>query len=261
MSASTLAVRDVTMHFGSLVAVDEVSLELAPGERRAMIGPNGAGKSTLFAIIAGLRKPTSGTVWLGDADLTSRSMHQRADRGVVTTFQHSSLFLRESALENVVLAALRRHPEGRLWPRSLARRTSLLAHARDQLEWVGLADLAATPADELSHGQRRQLELAIALAADPSVLLLDEPVAGMSRGETERFAALVRSLSAEVSILLVEHNLDLVWDLAERVTVLHVGRHLMTGTVEEVQASEKVGAAYLGEHDREDLFIDAGDPT
>lgn len=241
-------------HFGSLKAVDTVSLTVESGSRHAVIGPNGAGKSTLFALVAGTLAPTEGRIVLRGEDVTGMPEHQRAMKGLVRTFQHSSLFLRSSALENVVLSVQRQHgAQWSMW-RPLRRRADLLDRAHDLLSRIGLDDRWAAPAGSLSHGERRQLEVAVALGADPSVLLLDEPAAGMSAAETARFKQVVLDLPRQITVMLVEHDLDLVFGLADRVTVLHLGRHLMTGTPQEVRASDEVQRAYLGAEDTSDLF-------
>jgi branched-chain amino acid transport system ATP-binding protein len=255
---AALELRSVAQHFGSLKAVDDVSLSVESGSRHAVIGPNGAGKSTLFALIAGTREPSSGQVVVAGDDVTHMPEHRRASRGVVRTFQHSSLFLACTVLENVLLAAQRRHGASWSMLRPLSRRTSLHATASDLLDRVGLADRRAAAAGALSHGERRQLEVAVALATQPRLLLLDEPAAGMSPAETARFSDLVRALPDSVTVLLVEHDLDVVFELADRVTVLHLGRHLLTGTPDEVRASEEVQTAYLGAADSTDLFPEAG---
>jgi branched-chain amino acid transport system ATP-binding protein len=252
-----LSVRDIGVRFGSLQALSGVHLDLLPGERRALIGPNGAGKSTLFSVIAGTRRPTSGQVLVDGQDVTRLPVNRRVRLGVVTTFQHSSLFLRETALENVLLAVLAEQGQARGLLRPLSRRSELLARSADLLDQVGLTGREGQAAAALSHGERRQLEVGVALAARPRVLLLDEPAAGMSPAETARLAELVRSLPAEVTVLLVEHDLDVVFGIAERVTVLHLGEHLMTGSVQDVRASEEVQRAYLGDAHTDDLFEDA----
>lgn len=254
--APLLSVRGLGVRFGSLDALAGVDLDVTPGERRALIGPNGAGKSTLFSVVAGTRRPTSGQVLLAGNDITGTPVHRRVGLGVVTTFQHSSLFLRESALENVLLAVLREQGAGWDCLRPLRRRTQLLRRSAELLVQVGLGGREAQAAAALSHGERRQLEVAVALAAGPRLLLLDEPAAGMSPAETERLANLIRGLDPDVTVLLVEHDLDVVFDLADRVTVLHLGRHLMTGTVQEVRASDEVQQAYLGVADAGELFTD-----
>jgi branched-chain amino acid transport system ATP-binding protein len=252
-----LELRSVAQHFGSLKAVDDVSLAVEAGSRHAVIGPNGAGKSTLFALIAGTNTPTAGQVLLEGDDVTDMPEHRRATKGVVRTFQHSSLFLGCTVTENVLLAAQRR--AGASWSmlRPLRRRVALHDTALGLLDRAGLADRRGAVAGALSHGERRQLEVAVALATEPRVLLLDEPAAGMSPAETARFAELVRQLPSSVTVLLVEHDLDVVFELADTVTVLHLGRHLLTGAPDEVRASPEVQTAYLGAVDSTDLFPEA----
>ena len=255
MSAA-LELDAVSQHFGTLKAVDEVSFTVAPGSRHAVIGPNGAGKSTLFALIAGTRPPTAGRVLLHGKDITAMSEPRSVSAGVVRTFQHSSLFLSCTALENVLLAAQRRAGVSWSMLRPVRRRNELLDEAHGFLHQVGLGDRHHAPAGGLSHGERRQLELAVALACRPSVLLLDEPAAGMSPRETARLGEAIRGLPPDVTVLLVEHDLDLVFDIADTVTVLHLGRHLMTGTPEQVQGSPEVQTAYLGAGDSGELFLE-----
>ncbi len=249
-----LEVRAVSQHFGQLKAVDEVTLSVAPGSRHAVIGPNGAGKSTLFALIAGTLRATTGHVLLDGEDVTSVSEHRRVRRGIVRTFQHSSLFLSQTVLDNVLLAAQRR--AGASWSmlRPSRKRRDLVGEGQALLEQVGLGERHRARAGALSHGERRQLEVAVALGCRPRVLMLDEPAAGMSPAETARFSRLVTDLPSDVTVLLVEHDLDVVFGLADTVSVLHLGRHLLTGTPTEVKASEEVQQAYLGAADTSELF-------
>lgn len=256
--AAALRVEGLSRHFGSLKAVDEVSFEVRPGSRHAVIGPNGAGKSTLFALVAGALRATSGKVWLHGEDVTSLAEHARARRGLVRTFQHSSLFLTASARENVLLALQRKHGiQGRPWG-AITRRRALVAEADAVLEQFFLHHRAAQVAGALSHGERRQLEVAVALATSPSVLLLDEPAAGMSPADTQAFQEIVLGLPAEVTVLLVEHDLDLVFGVADQVTVMQLGRHLLTGDPAQVRSSDAVQQAYLGDEDTSDLFLQDG---
>ena len=245
--------------FGALHAVDGVDLALPAGARHALIGPNGAGKSTLFQLLAGGLRPTAGRVSLDGRDVTRLSDARRARLGVGQTFQHSSLFLSMTAAENVALAAER--VLGSPWS-PLPRRRPALADRVDQL--LADVDLLArrdVTVAALSHGECRQLELAVALATAPRVLLLDEPAAGMSPAESERLAALIHKLPADLTLLFVEHDLDLVFRLATRVTVLHLGKVLVSGTPEDVRGSREVQEAYLGTGRREDLFLAAAPST
>lgn len=249
-----LELRGVSQHFGSLKAVDGVSLTVARGARHAVIGPNGAGKSTLFGLVAGVRRPTGGRVLLDGQDVTAAPEHRRARQGIVRTFQTSSLFLSATAVENVVLALQR--VAGVSWSmlRPVRRRRELFDRARSLLEEVQLTGRDEAQAAALSHGERRQLEVAVALACRPRLLLLDEPTAGMSGAETANFTRLVEELPADLTIMLVEHDLDVVFGIADTVTVLHLGRHLFTGTPAAARASAEVQQAYLGAADTTDLF-------
>ncbi|MCX4721649.1 ABC transporter ATP-binding protein [Streptomyces virginiae] len=241
-----LELRSVSRRFGSFTAVDEVSLTVRPGARLAIIGPNGAGKSTLFGLISGTLPVSGGTILLDGQDVTRLPVHRRVGLGTAATFQHSSLFLRETVLENVMLAALLRTGRGLGGWRKVSARATEIDRARSLLYRVGLPDRHDLMVGALSHGERRQLEVAVALATEPRLLLLDEPAAGMSPAETERLTELIAALPAEVTVLLVEHDLDMVFELADTVTVLHLGRHLTTGTPDHVRASAEVQRAYLG---------------
>jgi branched-chain amino acid transport system ATP-binding protein len=254
MSTTALELDGLTKHYGSLRAVEDVSLSVQPGTRHAVIGPNGAGKSTLFALIAGTLPATAGRVVLHGQDVTGMAEHARATQGLVRTFQHSSLFLKSTALENVALAVQRQ--QGTQWSmlRPLRRRAAILDRSHELLTSIGLQDRSGALAGSLSHGERRQLEVAVALGTEPSVLLLDEPAAGMSAAETARFKQMVLDLPREITVMLVEHDLDLVFGLAQAVTVMHLGQHLMTGSPAEVRASDEVQRAYLGAEDTSDLF-------
>jgi branched-chain amino acid transport system ATP-binding protein len=244
----------LSRRYGSLVALDGVSLSVAAGARHAVIGPNGAGKSTLFALVTGSLRPSAGRVLFDGQDVTRRPDHARARAGMGKTFQHSSLFGSLPVLDNVAIATQRAAGRGMAMLRPAARHTAVTEQAMGQLELVGLAGRAAVPAAALSHGERRQLEVALALACSPRLLLLDEPTAGMSAADSARFAELVESLGAAVTVLIIEHDLDVVFRLATRVTVLHLGRVLADGTPSEVRADEMVQRAYLGDAAVEDLF-------
>ncbi|WP_406367868.1 ABC transporter ATP-binding protein [Streptomyces sp. NBC_01546] len=241
-----LELRQVSRQFGSFKAVDEVCLTVRAGARHAIIGPNGAGKSTLFGLISGTLPATSGSVLVDGQDVTRLPVDRRVGLGVAATFQHSSLFLRETVLENVLLAVLRRTGAGLGGWRKVSARAATVKQARTLLERVGLPARHEVAAAELSHGERRQLEVAVALATEPRLLLMDEPAAGMSPAETARLTELVAALPGEVTVLLIEHDLDMVFELADTVTVMHLGRHLKTGSPDEVRASAEVQSAYLG---------------
>jgi branched-chain amino acid transport system ATP-binding protein len=253
-----LSLSGVSRHFGALKAVDDVSLDVPAGARHALIGPNGAGKSTLFKLITGSMPVSAGTLVLAGEDLTGRTEPQRARRGISQTLQHSSLFLSQTVLQNVLLAAQRRH--GARY--SLVPRRQAVAHdrARALLADVGLEQRAGTPVAALSHGERRQVEVAVALACEPRLLLLDEPAAGMSPAESGRLVGLLQSLPESVTLVIVEHDLDVVFALATSVTVLHLGRVLLTGSPDEVRTSPAVQEAYLGTG-RESLFLDGSGPA
>jgi branched-chain amino acid transport system ATP-binding protein len=258
MSAPLLSLSGVTRTFGALTAVDGVDLDVPPGARHALIGPNGAGKSTLFKLITGAMPLSRGTVTFEGSDVTRLSEVQRARRGVSQTLQHSSLFLSQTVARNVLIAAQRQHPSRR----SLLPRRQAAAHDRVRalLADVGLEQRAQTPVSALSHGERRQLEVAVALACEPRLLLLDEPAAGMSPAESSRLVGLLNSLPESVTLVIVEHDLDVVFALATSVTVLHLGRVLLTGSADEVRASSAVQEAYLGTG-REALFLDSDRPA
>jgi branched-chain amino acid transport system ATP-binding protein len=243
--------------FGALRAVDDVTLTVEAGARHALIGPNGAGKSTLFRLVSGNLAPSAGRVVYQGRDVTRLAEHRRARLGVAQTFQHSSLFLTMTALDNVVLARQRLGGHGRR-PVPAPRR-AIDGEAADLLDQMGLGGKGRVPVAALSHGERRQLEVAVALATRPRLLLLDEPAAGMSPAETQRFADLVEHLPAEITIVLIEHDLDLVFRLASVVTVLHLGQILATGAPEDVRASPEVQESYLGTGRRQDLFLAAAD--
>ncbi|MFB4284132.1 MULTISPECIES: ABC transporter ATP-binding protein [unclassified Nonomuraea] len=249
-----LELRGLTRAYGSLRAVDGVDLSVLPGERHALIGPNGAGKSTLFATVAGTLPATGGSVLFDGDDITALPEPERARRGLLRTYQHASLFLNCSVLDNVALAVQRVHRVAHRFDRAARRFRRTEAEARRHLESVGLAGRAEDRAAALSHGERRQLEVAMVLAARPALVMFDEPTAGMSAAETERFADLVERLPDSLTLLIVEHDLDVVFRLAGRVTVLHLGRVLASGSPERIRADDEVQRAYLGSARTDDLF-------
>jgi len=229
-----LEVEALTRRFGALRAVDDLSLSVEAGTRHAIIGSNGAGKTTLFRLVTGNLRATSGVVRLAGQDVTALAEHRRARRGLAQTFQHSALFPTLSARDNVVLAA-----------RARSRRAAS-SFSDELLARVGLTGRAGATVGALSHGERRQLEVAVALACAPSVLMLDEPTAGMSAAESRRLVELIEALPAELTVIVVEHDLEVVFRLASTVTVLHLGRVLASGHPDEIREDPRVQDAYLG---------------
>jgi len=236
----------VSRSFGGLQAVKRVNLRVRAGERRAIIGPNGAGKTTLFNLISGELPLSGGRLWLFGTDISRLSPHRRAARGLARTFQITNLFPRLSVLENIILAAqaLERTKFAMLRPIGAYRH--LYGRARRVLEAFGMWDRRDEEIRNLSHGEQRQVEVALALTGEPRVLLLDEPTAGLAPGESRAMAALLRRLDPAITMLIIEHDMDIAFDLAERITVLHLGEIVAEGTTEEIRASRTVQEIYLG---------------
>jgi len=241
-----LRLEKVSKWFGGLRAVDDVELVVHPGERRALIGPNGAGKTTLFNLIAGVLPASAGRITLFGDDVTRLAEHRRAALGLTRTFQITNLFPSLSVLDNVRLAAqaLTRAKFAMLRP--LTRFRELEARAREALAAVGLDDRAETIVRHLSHGEQRQLEIALALAGRPRVLLLDEPAAGLSQAEAHMMTALLRGLDPAITLLIIEHDMDIALEVAQHVTVLHYGRVIADGPRDVVKADPTVREIYLG---------------
>jgi branched-chain amino acid transport system ATP-binding protein len=229
--------------FGGLRAVDGVDFSLAAGEIRAIIGPNGAGKTTFVSLVCGRIEPTSGSVVFDGEDITRLPAHRRVRRGIAYTFQVTSVFSHLTAFDNVALAV-----ERRLLDRGDERRgpKALRAGVTQALERTGLADRAGHIAGNLSYGHQRLLEVAMGLALQPRLLILDEPTQGLSDGEIDKFIGLVRDIARNATVLLIEHNMPVVMALAERITVLNLGRVLAEGTPEAIRANAEVQQAYLG---------------
>ena len=246
--ASALALRlaDVSKEFGGLRALDRVSLAVAPGERRAIIGPNGAGKTTLFSLISGETRPTAGRIALFDRDVTRLAPHRRAALGLARTYQITNLFPRLTALENCLLAVQALTPVKLHLHRALSRYPALFERARGVLEAVGLGDKEGDAVRSLSHGEQRQLEIALALAGMPRLLLLDEPTAGLSPAESHSMTALLKKLDPAITLLVIEHDMDVAFELTDRITVLHYGRVVADGFAHEVRANPVVQEIYLG---------------
>lgn len=246
MAEPVLEVRGVTKRFGALVASDSVSLDVREGEIHAVIGPNGAGKSTLIAQICGSLAPDAGEVRLMGEDVTTLPVRARARRGIARTFQISALAMEDTVLENAVLGAVgaTSHP-WRMMGRALRDR-AVIARAQDALHRVGLSDLAWHPTGKISHGQRRQLEVAVALTLAPRIFVMDEPMAGLGADGSARMTRLLSDLREEAPILLVEHDMDAVFALADRITVLDYGRVIASGTPDHIRSDPVVRNAYLG---------------
>ncbi|MGR3368362.1 MAG: ABC transporter ATP-binding protein [Sagittula sp.] len=247
MTEPVLETRGLCKAFGALTATDDVSLTLRPGEIHALIGPNGAGKSTLIAQVSGALAPDAGAVLLNGRDVTALDTAARARAGLARTFQISQLAMEDTVLQNALLGALGQ--SGRPWRflRPALADRALRDRAEAALERAGLADFAATRTADLSHGQRRQLEIAVALTLAPRAFLMDEPMAGLGMEGSAALTRLLDSLRAEAPILLVEHDMDAVFALADRISVLVYGRIIATGTVDEIRADAGVRDAYLGE--------------
>jgi len=247
VAEAVLRLENLRKAFGALIVTDDLSLELMPGELHAVIGPNGAGKTTLIDQISGLIAPDAGTIRFAGRDITALPMHARARLGLARSFQVSSVLAGFSALENVALAVQARAGSSfRVFGRAAAE-AALNEPAMAALADVGLAARTQVPAGELSHGEKRALELAIALATEPKLLLLDEPMAGTGPEETARLVDLLRRLKGRFPLLLVEHDMTAVFALADRISVLLYGRILASGEPAEVRADPRVVAAYLGD--------------
>jgi branched-chain amino acid transport system ATP-binding protein len=239
--------RDISHHWGGLLAVDRVSLSLARGSVHAVIGTNGAGKSTLINILSGEITPSSGRVELLGQDVTRWPQPRRARAGLGRSYQRNTIYPSFSVFENCRLSAQAREPKPWLWWQDAQRCDASGAAARQAADQAGLSAVLERPAGLLSHGQKRQLEIAMCLATRPQVLLLDEPLAGMGPEETERMLALLSSLRADHAILLVEHDMDAVFRIADRITVMVNGAVIASDSPAAVRASAAVQAAYLGE--------------
>jgi branched-chain amino acid transport system ATP-binding protein len=245
--APLLAIDGLSRRFGALAALNGVSLALLPRERRAVIGPNGAGKTTLFNVITGQLVPSAGRMVFAGQSIAGLPPHAVARRGISRSFQRTNLFPRLTVIENLRLAA---GADGRgsynLLGWGAARRSAQLARAVEAADAVDLAGRLGDAAGSLSYGEQRQLEVGVALATRPALLLLDEPTAGMSPEETERMTRMLEGLPREVTLLIIEHDMDVVASLADRVTVLHYGEVLTEGTFDEVKADPRVYDVYLG---------------
>ena len=245
--STALAVRGLAKSFGGLLVTASVDLAVEPGERRLIIGPNGAGKTTLFNLITGELRPDRGTVTLFGRDITRTPGWHRAHLGISRTYQLITLFPRETLLRNVTLSLLGRSPLRWNPIVGLERQTALIDRAREALARVGLEHLAERPLSQTSYGERRRVEIAMALVQDPRILLLDEPFAGLSIEERRDVLRLVSGIPRDVTIVMIEHDMDVALDFAERITVLHFGQVVVEGTRAEVVAHPRTREIYLGE--------------
>jgi len=249
MAEPLLRIESLCKSFGAVKACHDLSLEVHAGEIHALIGPNGAGKTTLLNQIAGDLTPDSGQVFLAGQEITHLPLYRRAPLGLARSYQITSVFANLSVEENMLLAIQAHHGHSfRFWGRGL-KDPQLLAELGPALETVGLSERAETIAGNLSHGEKKQLEVGMALSCKPQLLLLDEPMAGMGPGGSIELSKLIHKLKKEMTILLVEHDMEAIFSLADRITVLVYGEVVATGSVEEIRSNPAVRQAYLGEED------------
>ncbi|MGE0564464.1 MAG: ABC transporter ATP-binding protein [Pseudolabrys sp.] len=247
MNAPALEVRSLNRSFGALHVTRDVNLTLERGARRALIGPNGAGKTTLVNLITGALKPSSGSVWMNGEDITGVQQAMRARRGLARTFQINQLFRGLTVLENICMTIGERDGEcNNLWRPAGAKR-SVIEEALDHLDSLKLVDDALKPVRELAYGRQRLVEIAIALAQKPRVLLLDEPAAGVPSSESHLILDVVAALDPDIAILIIEHDMDVVFRFAKQITVLVTGAVFTEGTPDEIRTNEDVRAVYLGQ--------------
>ena len=241
-----LELKNLAKNFGGLKATRNVSFEIKAGDRKAIIGPNGAGKTTLFNLITGIYPVSSGQVRLFGQDVTKWRSHQRTALGMARTFQVTSLFPKLTVIDNVLLAIEGLRPSKFVMWRFLSSYKETIEKAERLLEQAGFLDRRDVEVRNLSHGEQRQLEIVLGLASDPKILLLDEPAAGLSSGESAEMARFLMKLDPGLAILLIEHDMDVVFDVADEISVLHFGELLETGTPEQIKQSARVQEIYLG---------------
>jgi branched-chain amino acid transport system ATP-binding protein len=246
VSTPALSTRGLDKSFGSLVVAKDIALDLPPGERYALIGPNGAGKTTLINLMTGMLKPDSGRILLGADEITALGPEQRVKRGLVRTFQINTLFPHLNALEAVTLAVCERRGYAGTWWRKLPAYADAIDEAYTILRSLRLAQSCYRPTHELAYGQQRLLEIALALATRPKVLLLDEPAAGVPQGESAELFAVIANLSQDIAVLFIEHDMNVVFRFANRIIVMVGGRILTQGTPKEIAADARVREVYLG---------------
>jgi branched-chain amino acid transport system ATP-binding protein len=249
MSEAVLSAQGLVMKFGGITATNNVTLDLQKGARHALIGPNGAGKTTLINLLTGVLQPTAGKIILEGQNITDLAPHQRVHRGMVRTFQINQLFDTLTPLQTLAMTVSQLQGLGGKWWQALGANTRVTERCEQLLEQFHLTAVMDQPTRVLAYGKRRLLEIAIALACEPRVLLLDEPVAGVPAGEREELLQTVAALPADVSILLIEHDMDLVFSFAKRMTVLVNGTVLTEGSPEEIASNSQVKAVYLGHGD------------
>lgn len=245
-NSNMLRTQGLGINFGAFRAVHNVNLSIEPGARQALIGPNGAGKTTLINLLTGVYKPSAGSIHLGDEEITSYSCDRRARIGLTRTFQINTLFPKLTPLLSVVLAICEREGLGATWWRPLKRCPAFFNEAHTLLGRLKLSDLANVPVAELAYGKQRLLEIALALAAKPRILLLDEPAAGVPPGESGELFEVIAELPGDVSVLFIEHDMNLVFRFSRRISVLVAGEVMTEGTPAEISADSRVREVYLG---------------
>ncbi len=249
MTKAALSVKGLVKRFGGLTATDGLDLEVRPGEIHAVIGPNGAGKTTLINQLSGELRHDAGTILLHGVDVGNESVQSRSRMGIARSYQITSVFQEFTALQNVMLAVQGASGRSFAFWQPVSRDRTLIEPAQGLLQLVGLGDQARTPVAAMAHGARRQLELAMTLALKPKVMLLDEPMAGMSHQESEAMTGLLQKLKGQYAIVLIEHDMDAVFALADRITVVVYGRPIACGTAEQIKNDPEVRLAYLGEQE------------
>jgi branched-chain amino acid transport system ATP-binding protein len=243
---SPLVINNLSRSFGGVQALDSVSLQIEAGERRAIIGTNGAGKTTLFNVINGQIAPSAGEIWILGTNVTRFPVHRRAALGLARTFQVTSLFPRLSVLHNMIVAVAALSPSHFVFWRAVARHPEILARAQDMLERWQLWEYRDEPVGNLSYGVQRQLEIVLALAGDPRLLLLDEPMAGLSAAEAHRASDIILNLDRAITVLLIEHDLAAAFRIADRVTAMDQGRVVAEGTPDEIRKKAHLRQLYMG---------------
>lgn len=243
---SALVIDAVSRNFGGVQALTDVSFTVEPGERRLIIGPNGAGKTTLFNMLSGAFPVSSGRVTLFGREITNLPANERAELGLARTFQITNLFPNLTVTENLLLALQAKDEKAFSMFSSMRANRRLFERAQALLEKWGIADIADQPAREISYGQQRQVDLILAMACEPRVLLLDEPTAGLSAAEVVRVVGMISDLPKDMTVLMIEHDMDVAFDIADRIAVLHQGRLIAEGTPDEIRGHPQVTEIYLG---------------